>query len=105
MHGSGRGRLIDRIEYLADRIAERDFLDQADDDESDAQRPALFPVASEAIAPILPPHLRPARERTRDRLREEGNVERVALERRGFGTAAAQIHKVHNVVESEEADA
>ena len=38
------GGLVDRIDDMTDRIAERDFLDQAEDDEGNPQRTAPFPL-------------------------------------------------------------
>ena len=72
---------VDRIDDAADRIAENDLLDQPDRDERDAERELALPARRINLPAELVHHLRPARERARDRLREERDVERVAVER------------------------
>src|SRR5689334_9264683 len=104
MQLSDRGCVKDRVQDHADRIAKAHFLKQPDDDEGDAVGPALLPFGTECVTAELPSDLRPARQRPGNRLREEADVKRIAVERGRFGAATAQVREIHDVMEGEEAD-
>ncbi|MGY4430365.1 hypothetical protein ACVWWO_002842 [Bradyrhizobium sp. F1.13.1] len=86
-------------------VGDHDFFEQADRDEAGRDAELALPARNVDLPAELMHHLRPARQRAGDRLREEGDVERVAVERIERRPPALQVDQIHDVVEGEEGDA
>ena len=102
---TSKGGSINRVDHLSQRVGQKGFLREADDDEHGAKRAAAFPARRKHALPELIHHLVPACDRSRDGLREEADVERVAIEGIKRRTPAPEIDQIHDVVEREETDA
>src|SRR6185312_9062258 len=96
---------IDGIDIVRDAVGEKDLLDEADGDEENRNRKLALPGGRIDLAAELLHHLRPAHQGTGEELREEGDVERVAIEGIKRRLPAPQIDQVHDVMEGEERDA
>ena len=96
---------IDRIDDAAEPVGQKDLFEQAHRDEGNAETEFALPARRIDLAAELVHHLRPARQRPGERLREKADVERVAAERIDRRFALAQIDQIHDVVERKERDA
>ena len=90
---------------MREAVGDHDLLEQADRDEAGRDAELTLPARNVDLPAELMHHLRPARQGAGDRLREEGDVERVAVERIERRPAALQVDQIHDVVEGEEGDA
>ncbi len=90
---------------MRDAVGDHDFLEQAERDEAGCDAELPLPARHVDLPAELMHHLRPARQRPRDRLREEDDVECVAIERIERRLGALQVGQIHDVVEGEERDA
>jgi hypothetical protein len=90
---------------IGELVAEKDLLQQSENDERRTERDAMFKAFAKRPAAELLHDFRPAHERARDRLRKEADVERLAIQRLERRAAAALVDQVHHVMKGEEADA
>ena len=95
---------INGIKQASEWIGKPRLFNQTDHDEGHADSEPPLPARPVDLPSELVHYLRPARQRSSDRLRKERDVQRVVPKRIVRRLSASQIHQIHDVVKGKERD-